>query len=140
MELAADGSVLHGGSFNGHTASMAAGLATLQELSRAGVYEQMEARGDALMAGLRSVAERVGIRLQVQGLGTVFNTAFCDGPPVTDYRSYQQCSDSAQLRGFLHALQDHRVRPTSRGTWFLSTAHTDADVEETIRAAEAALG
>jgi len=75
----------------------------------------------------------------VQGLGTVFNTAFCDGAPVTDYRSYQRCSDSAQLRRFLHALQEHGVRPTSRGTWFLSTAHTDADVEETIRAAEAAL-
>jgi glutamate-1-semialdehyde aminotransferase len=55
-------------------------------------------------------------------------------------RSYEQSSDAAQLQGFLHALQDHGVRPTSRGTWFLSTAHTDADVEETIRAAEAALG
>ena len=140
MELAADGSVLHGGSFNGHTASMAAGLATLQELSRPGVYEQMEARGDALMAGLRRVAERAGTAMQVQGLGTVFNTAFCDGPPFTDYRSYQQRSDGARLQNFLHALQEHGVRPTSRGTWFLSTAHTDADVEETIRAAEAALG
>ena len=139
MQLAADGSVLHGGSFNGHTASMAAGLATLEELSRAGIYERMEARGDALMAGLRGVAKRAGLRLLVQGLGTVFNTAFCNGAPVTDYRSYQRCSDSAQLRRFLHALQEHGVRPTSRGTWFLSTAHTDADVEETIRAAEAAL-
>ena len=140
MDLAADGSVLHGGSFNGHTASMAAGLATLQELSRAGVYEQMEARGDALIAGLRRVAQRVGSQLRVQGIGTVFNTAFGEGPPVTDYRTYQKCSDSAQLQGFLHALQEHGVRPTSRGTWFLSTAHTDADVEETIRAAEVALG
>jgi glutamate-1-semialdehyde 2,1-aminomutase len=118
---------------------MAAGLATLHELSRAGVYEQMEARGAALMAGLRRVAARAGMRLQVQGLGTVFNTAFGDGPPVTDYRSYQRCSDGDQLHRFLHALQEHGVRPTSRGTWFLSTAHTDADVEETIRAVEAAL-
>lgn len=140
MQLAANGSVLHGGSFNGHTASMAAGLATLEELSRPGVYERMEARGDALMAGLRRVAERAGVGLLVQGLGTVFSTAFCDGQEVTDYRSYQRCSDAARLRGFLHALQEHGVRPTSRGTWFLSTAHTDADVEATIRAAEAALG
>jgi glutamate-1-semialdehyde 2,1-aminomutase len=139
MELTAGGSVLHGGSFNGHTSSMAAGLATLQELSRAGVYEQMEARGDELMAGLRRVAERAGIQLLVQGLGTVFNTAFCDGPAVTDYRSYQSRADAVQLRGFLHALQDNGVRPTNRGTWFLSTAHTDADVDQTIRAAEAAL-
>src|SRR5207253_5068168 len=134
MQLAADGSVLHGGSFNGHTASMAAGLATPEELSRAGAYEQLAARGDALMAGLRGAAERAGIRLLVQGLGTVFNTAFCDGGPLTDYRSYQLRSDGAQLRLFLHALQEHGIRPTNRGTWFLSTAHTDADVEETIRA------
>jgi glutamate-1-semialdehyde 2,1-aminomutase len=139
MEQAADGSVLHGGSFNGHTASVAAGLATLEELSRPGVYEQMDARGAALMMGLRQVAERGGIPLHVQGLGSVFHTAFGDGARVTDYRSYQRYFDSDQLRGFLHALQEHGVRPTSRGTWFLSTAHTDADVEETIRAAEMAL-
>jgi glutamate-1-semialdehyde 2,1-aminomutase len=139
MALTADGSVLHGGSFNGHTASMAAGLATLEELSRAGVYERMEEHGAALMAGLRRVAQQAGIPLLVQGLGTVFNTAFCDRPAVTDYRSFQRCSDGEKLRRFLHALQEHGVRPTSRGTWFLSTTHTAADVEETIRAAEAAL-
>jgi glutamate-1-semialdehyde 2,1-aminomutase len=139
MQRAADGSVLHGGSFNGHTASMAAGLATLAELSRPGVYEQMEARGETLMAGLRRAAERAGIQLLVQGLGTVFNTAFAVGGQVTDYRSFQRNTDSGQLRRFLHALQEHGVRPTSRGTWFLSTAHTDADIEETIGSAEAAL-
>src|ERR1700730_10300425 len=118
MDLAADGSVLHGGSFNGHTASMAAGLATLEELSRPGVYEQMAARGEALIARLRQGAERAGVAMLVQGLGTVFNSAFCDGAPVTDYRSFQRCSDGDRLRHFLHALQEHGVRPTSRGTWF----------------------
>jgi glutamate-1-semialdehyde 2,1-aminomutase len=77
--------------------------------------------------------------LLVQGLGSVFNTAFGAGQPPTDYRSFQRFSDAGRLRRFLHALQEHGVRPTSRGTWFLSTAHTDADVEQTIRAAEAAL-
>jgi glutamate-1-semialdehyde 2,1-aminomutase len=139
MQLAADGSVLHGGSFNGHTASVAAALATLFELSRPAVYEQMEARGEALMSGLRSVAKRKGVPLLVQGLGMVFNTAFSEGPPVTDYRSFARRCDASRLPGFLHALQEHGVRPTSRGTWFLSTAHTDADIEATIRAAESAL-
>jgi glutamate-1-semialdehyde 2,1-aminomutase len=139
MDGAGNGSVLHGGSFNGHTASVAAALATLEELSRPGVFEQMEARGEALMAGLRSVAERAGVPLLVQGLGTVFNTAFSDGPPVTDYRSYAERCDLARLPRFLHGLQEAGVRPTSRGTWFLSTAHTDADIEATIRGAEQAL-
>jgi glutamate-1-semialdehyde 2,1-aminomutase len=139
MELAGNGSVLHGGSFNGHTASVAAALATLDELSRPGVYEQMEARGEALMDGLREVASMHDAPLHVQGLGTVFNTAFSDGAAVTDYRSFARHCDAARLGPFLHALQDGGVRPTSRGTWFLSTAHTDADIEATIRAAERAL-
>jgi glutamate-1-semialdehyde 2,1-aminomutase len=139
MQLAADGSVLHGGSFNGHTASVAAALATLEQLSRPGTYEQMEARGEALMDGLRGVAKRRGVPLLVQGLGSVFNTAFSDGPPVTDYRSFARRCDASRLPPFLHALQEAGVRPTSRGTWFLSTTHTDADIEATIRAAEHAL-
>jgi glutamate-1-semialdehyde 2,1-aminomutase len=47
--------------------------------------------------------------------------------------------DLDKQRRFLRALQDEGVRPTSRGTWFMSTAHTDADVDETVRAAELAL-
>jgi len=138
MELAGNGSVLHGGSFNGHTASIAAGLATLAELSRDGIFEQMEAHGDALMDGIRQVAHRAGIPFLVQGLGTVFNTAFTDQPAVVDYRSYVGC-DLDKQRRFLHALQEVGIRPTSRGTWFLSTAHTDADIDETVRGAERAL-
>ncbi len=69
MDLTGNGSVLHGGSFNGHTSSIAAGLATLAELSRDGVYERLEVRGEALMDGLRQVARRAGVPLLVQGLG-----------------------------------------------------------------------
>jgi glutamate-1-semialdehyde 2,1-aminomutase len=138
MDLMGLGSVLHGGSFNGHTASIAAGIATLEELSRAGVYEQLEARGEALMDALRAVARRADVPLLVQGLGTAFNTAFTDQPEIVDYRTYARCDQPRQQR-FLHALQDEGVRPTSRGTWFLSTAHTDADVDETIHAVERAL-
>jgi glutamate-1-semialdehyde 2,1-aminomutase len=138
MDLTGNGSVLHGGSFNGHTASIAAGLATLVELSRPGVYEQMDARGEALMDGLREVGRRAGVPFLVQGLGTVFNTAFTDQPSVDGYRSHARCDLDKQKR-FVHALQDAGVRPTSRGTWFMSTAHTDADIEETVRGAERAL-
>jgi len=56
-----------------------------------------------------------------------------------DYRSFARHTDANRLPAFLHALQEEGVRPTSRGTWFLSTAHTEADVEATIRAAERAL-
>ncbi|MDQ3811503.1 MAG: aspartate aminotransferase family protein [Chloroflexota bacterium] len=139
MELCG-GPVLHGGSYNTHMASTSAAMAGLTELARDGgrLYREMEQRGNALMHGLRQVAERAGEQLLVQGLGMVFNTAFTSLPEVTDYRSYQR-TDLARQKRFLRALQDHGVRPTSRGTWFLSTAHTVADVDETVRATEAAL-
>ncbi|HEY3061828.1 MAG TPA: aspartate aminotransferase family protein [Chloroflexota bacterium] len=138
MALLGDGSVLHGGSFNGHTASVAAALATLEQLARDGIFTGMEEQGETLMEGLRQVAQKAAIPFLVQGVGTVFNTAFTDQPAVYDYRSYVP-ADAEKLKRFLHALQDNGIRPTSRGTWFLSTAHTNADIEETISAAERAL-
>ena len=104
------------------------------------------------MAGLREHARSAGVPLLVQGLGPVFNTAFLpraagapDGwpsgaPPggVSDYRAYAGL-DAARQRAFLRALQDGGVRVTARGTWFLSTAHSEADVEETLRVAGRAL-
>jgi glutamate-1-semialdehyde 2,1-aminomutase len=61
-------------------------------------------------------------------------------PPagVSDYRAYAGL-DAARQRAFLRALQDGGVRVTARGTWFLSTAHSEADVEQTLRVAERAL-
>ncbi len=140
MELAGNGSVLHGGTFNANLVSVTAALATLGELSRdAGrVYVEMEERGGRLIRGLRALAERAHVPLLVQGVGTVFNTTFTDQPAVTDYRSYRR-SDLARQRRFLLELQHHGVRPTSRGTWFLSTAHTDADIEATLSVAETVL-
>jgi glutamate-1-semialdehyde 2,1-aminomutase len=140
MELIGRGAVLHGGTFNTNTVSTAAAIAALDELARNGgqVYQQMEARGERLMHGLRELGRRTALPLHVQGLGTVFNTCFTTQSEVTDYRSYQR-TDLERLRRFLRALQDHGVRVTSRGTWFLSAAHTDADIDETLAAAEKAL-
>ncbi len=154
MEHLGDGSTLHGGTYNTNLVSTSAATAALEELGRDGgaVYGQLEARGEALMAGLREHARRAGVPLLVQGLGAVFNTAFrpqgADGPHgqpsgappegVSEYRAYAGL-DVARQRAFLRALQDGGVRVTARGTWFLSTAHSEADVEETLRVAERAL-
>src|SRR5262249_18844001 len=140
MDLAGSGSVLHGGTFNANLVSVAAALATLDELcvDSGRIYLQMEARGDRLMRGLRALGERANVPLLVQGLGTVFNTTFTDQPAVTDYRSYQR-TDLGRQRQFLLELQHRGVRTTSRGTWFLSTAHGDAEIEATLRAAETVL-
>ncbi|MDQ3808777.1 MAG: aspartate aminotransferase family protein [Chloroflexota bacterium] len=138
MAPLADGSALHGGTFNSNLVSTAAALATLDVLTQAGdaAYQAMEARGERLMAGLRELGERRGLR--VQGLGMAFNTAFGGPCLIESYRDYAQ-TDAARQKRFLTELQHRGVRVTSRGTWFLSMAHTDADVELTLEAARGAL-
>jgi glutamate-1-semialdehyde 2,1-aminomutase len=131
--------VLHGGTYNANVSSVAAANATLRVLMDASddPYARMERLGGQLMDGLRDAAREAGTDLAVQGLGPVFNTTFGAGP-VHDYREYAR-TDLATQRRFLIALQDRGVRVTSRGTWFMSAAHTDADIEATIAAARSAL-
>jgi glutamate-1-semialdehyde 2,1-aminomutase len=138
MELTAS-SVLHGGTYNANVSSVAAANATMASLSeRDGeAYRRLETNGERLRDGLRELAQRQGSDLLVQGLGAVFNTTFGAGP-VRNYRDYA-ATDLARQRRFLIALQDRGVRVTSRGTWFLSTAHDDADIEATLAAATDAL-
>jgi glutamate-1-semialdehyde 2,1-aminomutase len=140
MERFGDGTVLHGGTYNSNVACIAAALATVRELvaENGAAYVAMEKRGLQLMDGLRAVAAETDMPLRVQGFGCAFNTTFGGPPSVDDYRSYQT-SDLGRQRAFLRALQDHGVRVTSRGTWFLSTAHTDADIAQTLEAARDAL-
>ena len=158
MALTANGTVLHGGTYNTNTVSTAAAIATLDELARdsGAVYRQMEQHGRHLMEGLRHHASRLGVPLHVQGLGTVFNTTFHPGRArrlgdapaprtrgiptgdLADYRAYQQ-TDLARQRRFLQELQDRGVRVTGRGTWFLSAAHDGEVVQETLDHAAQAL-
>ena len=138
MELTSRG-VLHGGTYNANTTSVAAANATLAALAAddGAVYRHIDRIGTRLMTGLRETAARLGSDLLVQGLPGAFNTTFGAGP-VRDYRDYA-ATDRDRQRRFLRALQDRGVRVTSRGTWFLSAAHDDDDIERTLATAAEAL-
>ena len=141
MELTARGGVVHGGTFNANLVATAAALAAVRLLTAGdgAAYRDMNAVGEQLMSGLRELSRSTVPALRVQGLSTVFNTTFGHGgEAITEYRSYQR-SDLVRQGRFLRALQDHGIRVTSRGTWFLSTAHTTADVQDTLEAASLAL-
>ena len=139
MELIASGRVNHSGTYNANVVSMSAALATLRALAgddRA-VYRRLQAAGSALIEGISGAARRTGVNLQVSGVPAAFHTCFASHS-IHDYASYT-LADGARLRQFLAALLDRGVRPTGRGTWFLSAAHSDADIAETCAAVEAAL-
>jgi glutamate-1-semialdehyde 2,1-aminomutase len=139
MELIASGRVNHSGTYNANVVSMSAALATLRTLAAddQAVYRRLQAAGTALMTGISDAARRVGVDVQVSGVPAAFHTCFASHP-IHDYATYTR-TDAGRLSRFLAALLQRGIRPTGRGTWFLSTAHTDADVAETLTAVEAAL-
>jgi glutamate-1-semialdehyde 2,1-aminomutase len=134
-----EGGVLHGGTYNAAVLSMAAALATLDELGRDGGrrFDEMERRGERLMAGLRAGGAEHGHDVLVQGLGMIFHMGFTDQAAFTDYRDLAR-SDMAKRMRFCHLIQHEGVRITPRGIWFMSMAHEDSDIEETIEAADRA--
>jgi glutamate-1-semialdehyde 2,1-aminomutase len=140
MELVYTAGVVHGGTYNGNVQSLAASLAGLTELQRdeGAAYRRMEANGARLRDGLKEIADRNGVAAIVQGFGPIFALAFTDEEAITDYRSAQRV-DLDRRSAFAQAMMDRGVRPTTRGTWFMSAAHSEADIDETLEAAEAAM-
>ena len=140
MQLLASGAVMHGGTYNGNAMAVAAAVAALDALSDKdkAVHARLRHVGELLVEGLERLSSGGTGSLSVQGVGPVFNTAFDPPGPITDCRSYLASNLSKQL-AFISALDAEGVRVTSRGTWFVSTAHTEADVELTLEAADRAL-
>lgn len=140
MEQFGSGAVNHSGTYNSNVPSVAAAIATIELLVKddGAALKAADQAGQALMEGLRKLGTDSGTSLKVQGFGTCFNVYFSDGEPPVDYQSYRQ-TDGATQQAFLAALVDAGVRPTNRGTWFVSAAHTSSDVDETLEIAATAL-
>lgn len=135
MKLFASQAVMHGGTFNANAVTCAAALATLKALGQDGgcAYDHLERLGSMLKEGLREEGARLGCSLHVQGLPSVLHTSFTTQKEITDYRSYLRCQMDLQSN-FVERLLGNGVRITDRGTWFLSTAHTEQDIRFTLQA------
>ena len=141
MDKVVSENVMHGGTYNANVMCVAAGLATLEELSRddGRVYREMNARGERLMQGLGELSRKHRQPMLMQGFGTMFHPAFTTEKAITDYRSFAG-TDADKRNAFGAKMQTAGVRLTARGTWFQSTAHTDEDTEQSLAAADRVLG
>jgi glutamate-1-semialdehyde 2,1-aminomutase len=139
MELFGSGRVNHSGTYNANLVSLSAALAALGELSADGqaAYRRINALGEQLMEGIAAMARQLGADLRVSGLPSAFHTCFASHA-IHDYASYTR-ADHQRLSLFLAALLERGVRPTGRGTWFVSAAHTDSDIASTLDAVGHAL-
>ncbi|RIQ19015.1 aspartate aminotransferase family protein [Jiangella rhizosphaerae] len=140
MDRISSGQVAHAGTFNSHPVAVAAARATLEVLERDRdvIYPRVFHLGALLAEGLREAAREAGVPLLVTGPGPMIQTYVTDAGDVRDYRDFARTDLAAAAR--LHGLlMDRGVNIVPRGLWFLSTAHTEEDVTETVAAAADAL-
>ena len=121
----------------GNPLAAAAALATLGEIARPGVLEDLHARAEALKEGLRDRIRRRGLEAQVVGFGPLWDIAFTR-EPIFDQRSAAR-ADADLLMRFHVGLIRHGVMVRAGGRSYFSTAHREAEIDETLRAAERAL-
>jgi glutamate-1-semialdehyde 2,1-aminomutase len=133
MEQFAARKVMHGGTYNAQPIAMAATVATLNALADGQVCAVLEQRGRRLMDGIAQALAEADIDAQVQGFPQIFHVALGIDAPITDYRSALAADKTRYIR-FTARLLDHGVRALERGAWFLSSAHTDEIIDETIAA------
>jgi len=131
MELLTRG-VNHSGTYNANVLVVEASVACLDLLTRDGgaAYRHLFSLGSRLRDGIAGIAADTGVAVQIQGPGPMFHVAFSP-EPLHDYRS-ATTQDTPRYHRFTAALMERGVRVLERGLWYVSTAHTEADIDETL--------
>jgi glutamate-1-semialdehyde 2,1-aminomutase len=132
------GPVYQAGTLSGNPLAMTAGLWCLDRLTPR-LYAGLAALGKRLAAGLADAAREAGVALHVNAFGSILTPFFTDRP-VHDYHSATRANTEQYARFFRGMLARGVYPPPSQfEAWFLSAAHTSADVEKTIAAAREAM-
>ena len=133
--VAPEGPVYQAGTLSGNPLAVAAGIATLQALKKPGAYAKLEQLTAELTTGLLIAAERAGIPIQINSIGSMF-TVFFAAASITDFEKAKTC-DTARYAKFFHAMLDTGVYlpPSQFETCFISLAHTRNDIKATLLAA-----
>jgi glutamate-1-semialdehyde 2,1-aminomutase len=132
--IAPAGPVYQAGTLSGNPLAMAAGLATLKELTRPDFYDLLDKRTSRLAEGIRKAATTSGVKLQLTRLGSLLTVFFCQNE-VRDYTSAGRC-DSALFARFFHGLLERGIYwpPSQFESTFISSAHSEADIDRTVNA------
>jgi glutamate-1-semialdehyde 2,1-aminomutase len=132
------GPVYQAGTLSGNPLAMVAGLATLRLLTEDGVYDHLERLAASLADGLAMAAASASLPYTTNRVGSMFTGFFTD-LPVTDYATAKR-SNTQRYARFFHSMLDHGVyfAPSQFEAGFISLAHTEVEIEQTVKAAKAA--
>jgi glutamate-1-semialdehyde 2,1-aminomutase len=135
----AAGDVHYGGTYNGNAVAVAAGVATIERLADGTVHEHVFRLGRRMREGLAEIGARAGIPVTVGGFGSLFVLCFME-PPLETYEDVLR-NDTDLFMRYRRELVARGIfeMPESLGRSHIGAAHTDADVDRSLEAAEDAL-
>lgn len=137
QQIAPLGPVYQAGTLSGNPVAMAAGLATLELISAPGFLAPVIERTDRLVKGLVERALAAGIPMTSNHVGTMWGVFFSEEEKIINYDQVMQC-DTERFAQFFHGMLQEGIylAPASYEAGFMSAAHTDQDIEDTLNAAE----
>lgn len=137
--VAPAGPMYQAGTLSGNPLAMTAGIETLKILQQPGVWDGLEQAGAQLLAGLQAAAQKAGIPVAANRLGTMFGLFFQAGPVVNWDTAVQ--SNTKRFGQYFQAMLKNGIylAPSQFEAGFISTAHGQTEIEATIAAAEKAM-
>lgn len=137
--IAPTGPVYQAGTLSGNPIAMAAGLACLTELSKAGNETILAKKTKTLAEGFKALADKHNVPLTVQYVGGMFGLFFTEQKAVTNFQEVMKC-DAAKFNRFFHLMLEQGVylAPSAFEAGFMSLAHSDEDIVRTLEAADKA--
>ena len=138
-KVAPQGSVYQAGTLSGNPVAMAAGIATLEQLQKDGVYEALDEKADHLLSGLERAAKKAAIPAQAKRVGSMLGFFFND-KEVKNFDDAKTC-DLARFSAFYNGLRQKGIyiAPSQFEVLFISIAHDSEHIDRTIEAAESVL-
>jgi glutamate-1-semialdehyde 2,1-aminomutase len=140
QKLSPLGPVYQAGTLSGNPLAMTAGLKMLEIISRNGFYEDLTAKTEMLVSGMLSRAKEQGVAMTSNQVGGMFGLFFSDEEKIENFAQVSACNIDA-FNTFFHSMLDLGINlaPSAYEAGFLSSAHTEQDITDTLNAAEKAL-
>jgi len=138
--IAPEGPVYQAGTLSGNPVAMAAGLKTLELISVPNFFENLTVKVKSLLLGLKGAAQSADIPMVTQGVGGMFGVFFSEADHIYSFED-SMASDSERFKQFFHGMLDRGIylAPSAFEAGFVSAAHTENDIADTIEFASEVL-
>lgn len=137
--IAPTGPVYQAGTLSGNPIAMAAGLACLTELSKAGNEQKLATQTQILAEGLKALADKHHVPFTVQYVGGMFGLFFTEQTEINNFQDVMKC-DATKFNRFFHLMLEQGIylAPSAFEAGFMSLAHSNEDIQATLAAADKA--